>query len=146
MFFLPKQKEPPKKRACKPDFKPRFNLEGGVASVVSGKKIITIKENSDFRRAYYRGKSIVKKRIVLYFRKNKFSYNRLGITVSPKVGNSVVRNRIRRLIRENYRLSEISKSGYDIVIVARSSAAYSNYYGIGKDLKSAFQESGFCEK
>lgn len=117
-----------------------------MASVVSGKKIITIKENSDFRRAYYRGKSIVKKRIVLYFRKNKFSYNRLGITVSPKVGNSVVRNRIRRLIRENYRLSEISKSGYDIVIVARSSAAYSNYYGIGKDLKSAFQESGFCEK
>lgn len=113
--------------------------------VASGGKIISIKENSDFRRAYYKGKSIVKKRIVLYYRKNKLSDNRLGITVSPKVGNSVVRNRTRRLIRENYRLLKIVKSGYDMVIVARSSAAYSNYYGIGRDLKSALKESGFIE-
>ena len=109
-------------------------------------KIISIKENSDFKRAYYRGKSIVEKRIVLYFRKNKYSFNRLGLTVSPKVGNSVVRNRVRRLIKENYRLTDEISQGYDIVIVARSSAAYSNYYGIGKDLNSALLKSGLVKK
>lgn len=103
-------------------------------------KIISIKENSDFKRLYYRGKSVVKKRIVLYYRKNRFNYNRLGITVSSKVGNAVVRNRIRRLIRENYRLSDIN-NGYDIVIVARSAAAFSDFSEIGTDFKKALMET-----
>ncbi|MBR1969431.1 MAG: ribonuclease P protein component [Clostridia bacterium] len=103
-------------------------------------KIISIKENSDFKRLYYRGKSVVKKRIVLYYRKNRFNYNRLGITVSSKVGNAVVRNRIRRLIRENYRLFELNQ-GYDIVIVARTAAAFSNFSEIGLDLKKALMET-----
>ena len=90
-------------------------------------KIISIKENSDFKRAYYRGKSVVKRRLVIYFRKNKYGFNRLGLTVSPKIGCAVVRNRVRRLIKENYRVLQGLSEGYDIVIVARNSAAAVGY-------------------
>jgi len=108
-------------------------------------KIVSIKENSDFKRLYYRGKSSVKKRIVLYYRKNKFSYNRLGLTVSPKVGNAVTRNRVRRLLKESYRnLTTIQ--GYDIVIVARRSSQNSNFHEIQKDLKSALYDSGLLKR
>ena len=105
-------------------------------------KIISIKENSDFKRLYYRGKSVVKKRLVLYYRKNRFSYNRLGLTVSPKVGGAVVRNRIRRLLKENYRLLKGLNEGYDFVIVARKSISDASFSEIEKDMRSAFSESG----
>jgi len=108
--------------------------------------IISIRENSDFKRLYYKGKSEVRKRIVVYYRKNKLSFNRLGITVSPKVGNAVKRNRIRRLIKENYRLMPASFLGYDIVIVARKSAAFSDYYAIKKDLYDIFYCLGFLKR
>ena len=103
-------------------------------------KIISIKENSDFKRVYYRGKSVVKKRLVVYYRKNKYDYNRLGLTVSPKIGCAVVRNRTRRLIKENYRNLQGLKEGYDIVIVARGSIVNSSYGEIGKELVKAFSE------
>lgn len=108
-------------------------------------KIFSIKENSDFKRLYYRGKSSVKKRIVLYYRKNKFSYNRLGLTVSPKVGKAVTRNRVRRLLRESYRLFQLNQ-GYDIVIVARTSAAGASFYEIQRDIKSALYDSGLLKR
>ena len=109
-------------------------------------KTVSIKENSDFKRLYYRGHSQVKKRLVLYYRKNRFSYNRLGITVSTKVGNAVIRNRIRRLLKENYRILKGISTGYDIVIVARKIAAFANYDEIGKDLKGALYDSGLLKR
>lgn len=105
-------------------------------------KIISIKENSDFKRLYYRGKSVVKKRLVLYYRKNRYSFTRLGITVSPKIGCAVTRNRVRRLLKENYRLSEGISQGYDLVLVARTSSAKASFHEIGKDLEGALKESG----
>lgn len=108
-------------------------------------KTISLKENSDFKRLYYRGKSIVKKRMVVYLRKNRFTYNRMGITVSPKVGCAVVRNRVKRLIKENYRIIPDIEEGYDFVIVARRSAAYSDYYKIKKDLEAALKEGGMIK-
>ena len=83
---------------------------------------------------------MVKKRIVVYYRKNRFTENRLGITVSPKIGCAVVRNRVRRLIKENYRLLQGLNEGYDIVIVARSSSKDSSFDDIGKDLRKALSE------
>ena len=109
-------------------------------------KIISIKENSDFKRLYYRGKSVVKKRIVVYYRKNKLESNRLGITVSPKIGCAVVRNRVRRLIKENYRILQGLKEGYDIVVVARSSSSMASFCEIGKDLKRALSECLLLEE
>ena len=89
---------------------------------------------------------MVKKRLVLYYRKNKLGFTRLGITVSPKIGCAVVRNRVRRLLKENYRLLQGLSEGFDVVIVARGSSPDSSFSEIGRDLRSAFYESGLLEK
>jgi ribonuclease P protein component len=65
-----------------------------------------MKYNRDFKRLYSRGKSIAAGYLVLYYQKNKLEKNVLGITVTKKLGKAVVRNRVRRLIRECYRLRE----------------------------------------
>ncbi|MBQ3029384.1 MAG: ribonuclease P protein component [Lachnospiraceae bacterium] len=91
----------------------------------------SIKKNEDFRKVYHSGKSYANKYLVMYVRKNESETGRLGISVSKKVGNSVVRHRIARLIRESYRLN-VSKfhSGWDIVVVARQGAKGRNYFEI----------------
>ena len=81
---------------------------------------VSLKENHAFRRAYSRGKSAVSPYLVLYVRKNGLGVNRLGITVSVKLGTAVTRNRVRRRFREIYRLNEEKFiPGCDLVIVAR---------------------------
>ena len=88
----------------------------------------SIKKNSDFNNVYTRGKSYANKYLVMYVLENNPGKNRIGISVSKKVGNSVVRHRITRLVRESYRLHEnIFNSGLDIVIVARKSASTVRY-------------------
>lgn len=83
-------------------------------------RVYTLKKNSDFRRLYSKGKSAVNPYMVLYCRKNGRGVNRVGYTVSVKLGHAVVRNRVRRRLREIYRLnSPALKKGWDIVIVAR---------------------------
>ena len=106
------------------------------------KKTTAIKLNKDFRFLYYRGGSNVSRDLVFYFRKNKQGTNRLGITVSKKVGKAVTRNRVRRLIKENYRQREERiKDGYDIVIVARIRAAKADYWEIGRDMDFLLRKS-----
>ena len=88
----------------------------------------SLKKNSDFKNVYTHGKSYANKYLVMYVLENNSDKNRIGISVSKKVGNSVVRHRITRLIRESYRLHEnIFNSGLDIVIVARNSASTVKY-------------------
>ena len=88
----------------------------------------SLKKNYDFQQVYRKGKSYANKYLVMYVLENNMDKNRLGISVSKKVGNSVVRHRITRLIRESYRLHEnIFNSGLDIVVVARKSAAFVGY-------------------
>lgn len=83
-----------------------------------------LKKNHQFRFVYQNGRSYANKYLVMYVKENGMDKNRIGISVSKKVGNSVVRHRVTRLIRESYRLHEnIFNSGLDIVIVARPSAA-----------------------
>lgn len=94
---------------------------------------VTLKKKSDFNRLYARGKSCVTPYMVVYCRYNSLGNNRLGYTVSKKLGGAVVRNRIRRRLREIYRLNSPSlKSGYDIVIVARSKAIEAEYKKLDK--------------
>ena len=84
----------------------------------------SLKKNSDFKNVYSRGKSYANKYLVMYVLENNMGKNRIGISVSKKVGNSVVRHRVTRLIRESYRLQEnIFNSSLDIVIVARNSTS-----------------------
>ena len=88
----------------------------------------SLKKNYQFRFVYNRGKSIANRLLVMYVVRNGTDGNRFGISVSKKVGISVVRSRITRLLRESYRLSE-SKflAGYDIVVIARASAKEATY-------------------
>ena len=84
------------------------------------KRSVTLKENHEFRRLYNKGASAVSGSMVIYCRKNRMDHNRLGITVSVKLGHAVVRNRARRRLREVYRLNNGAlRQGYDFVIVAR---------------------------
>ena len=88
----------------------------------------SIKKNDEFKTVYQCGKSYANKYLVMYIKANGTERNRIGISVSKKVGNSVVRHRVTRLVRESYRLHEaVFNSGLDIVIVARPSAASVGY-------------------
>lgn len=86
----------------------------------------TLKTNSDFRRAYARGKSYTNPALVMYVRKNRAGSCRMGITASKKIGNAVQRNRARRVIREAFRQINLPLRGgnYDIVFVARSKTVF----------------------
>ena len=84
------------------------------------KPSVTLKENYEFRRLYQKGASAVGGCMVIYCRRNRLGRNRLGITVSVKIGNAVKRNRARRRLREVYRLNSPRLSqGWDLILVAR---------------------------
>ena len=99
----------------------------------------SLKKNHQFQFVYKNGKSFANKYLVMYVKENGSDKNRLGISVSKKVGNSVVRHRVTRLVRESYRLHEnVFNSGLDIVIVARPGAATVGYF----DIESALLHLG----
>ncbi len=91
----------------------------------------SLKRNSDFQQVYRHGTSYANRYLVMYVLENQYMKNRLGISVSKKVGNSVVRHRVTRLIRESYRLNELLfKNSLDIVVIARPSAKEKSYQEI----------------
>ena len=95
----------------------------------------SLHKNSEFQNVYKNGRSKANKYLVMYVIKNDLDKNRLGISVSKKVGNSVVRHRIARLFRESFRLSnEKFHSGWDIVVVARIAAKGKSF----DDINNAF--------
>lgn len=95
----------------------------------------SIKKNREFREVYNKGRSYANKYLVMYVMKNEIGENRIGISVSRKVGNSVVRHRLTRLIRESYRLNEkLFNSGLNIIVVARAGSKEKGY----KEICSAF--------
>ena len=96
---------------------------------------VSLKCNGYFLRLYRTGETVTGRFLVLYFKKNNVNHNRLGITVSKKVGKAVVRNRVRRLIRENYRINEDKLlQGYDIIFVSRVRGATADFHMIGKEI------------
>ena len=98
----------------------------------------TLKKNSDFRRLYAKGESAATPYLVLYIRRNRLGENRLGYTVSTKLGNAVTRNRVRRRLREIVRLnSPALKQGWDLVLVARGRCVNAPY----RKMESAFLEA-----
>ena len=95
----------------------------------------SLKKNQDFQKVYRKGRSFANRLLVMYILKNDLEKNRFGISVSKKVGNSVVRHRVTRLLKESYRLHEdVFNSGLDIVVIARAGAKEAKYSEIEKAL------------
>ena len=103
----------------------------------------SLKKNRDFQLLYKEGKSRANRYLVLYVKENGLEKYRLGVSVSKKVGNSIVRHRITRLIRESYRLhEEMFHSGWDIVVIARAGAKNASYH----EIESALLHLGNLQK
>ena len=103
----------------------------------------TLKLNYEFRRLYSKGKSAVNPCVVVYTRRTGRSTNRIGFTVSTKLGHAVVRNRVRRRLREIYRLHEAEfVPGTDLVVVARTRAVTASYQQLEHALLSACKKLG----
>ena len=89
----------------------------------------SLKKNRDFKMVYNQGRSYANRYLVMYVMENYTDRNRIGISVSKKVGNSVIRHHLTRLIRESYRLHEdMFNSGLDIVVIARTTARDITYH------------------
>ncbi len=87
------------------------------------------------------------KLLIIYILKNKYGYNRVGFTVSKKVGKSVIRNRVKRLLRESYRLNEEKiLQGYDIIFIARNTASKASYKEIENAMMHLFRKMKLVKK
>ena len=103
----------------------------------------SLKKNIDFQNVYRNGKSYANRFLVVYILENHTEKNRLGISVSKKVGNSVIRHHLTRLIRESYQLHEdMFDSGLDIVVIARATARNISYH----EVESALMHLGRLHK
>lgn len=111
------------------------------------KHTVALNRNGMFQRLYSKGASCSDRNIVVYFLPNRQKINRLGITVSKKTGCAVLRNRVKRLIKESYRLNEKSiKAGNDIVIVARRNIINASYHDIAASLVKLMDKLGILVK
>lgn len=99
------------------------------------KRFPSIKKNQEFQAIYNTGKSHANRQLVMYVKRTENQDQRIGISVSKKVGNSVVRHHLTRLIRESFRLNKDTlDTGLDIVVVARAAAKEAEY----KTIERAF--------
>ena len=112
-------------------------------------KYLTLKENTDFNRVYYRGKSSAKPALVVYALKNRVGICRVGITTSKKIGNAVERNRSRRIIRAAYQSifnQYTLKGNYDLIFVARGKTKYLKSTQVEKAMLGCMEELGLIEE
>ena len=112
--------------------------------------LLSLRKNNEFRTVYRRGKSYANKLLVLYVFNNKKNineenelYNKVGISVSKKVGNSVIRSRSKRLIYENYRFKDdYLNKGYDLVFVARTKLKDKNFNEVENAMDNLLKKAG----
>jgi ribonuclease P protein component len=97
--------------------------------------LFRLKKNWDFKRVYRYGRTVVSRNIVLYYCPNGMEYNRIGFSISKKVGKSVVRNKIKRIYREAFFMLEgrLCK-GYDFILIARKPAVDVSFQEAFKEL------------
>jgi len=105
-----------------------------------------LRRKKDFSVLYSRGKSIGDKYVVLFYKRNGLLYNRVAFLASKKVGNSVFRNRARRLMKESYRdLEKEFRTGYDLIIIGRNTINGIKCQEVFKSLKSAANRGKLLE-
>ncbi len=125
--------------------------------------IISIKENHLYQKCYHKGKRWCGRYVAVYVLKDlraekyrrmmpdKKRVNRVGLTVTKKVGGAVVRSRVRRILREAVRLNmknaagrEEIRTGFLVVIAAREAAAHAKTQDIMRELEKAYRATGLC--
>jgi ribonuclease P protein component len=106
-----------------------------------------LKFNYEFARIYRRGKYISGRYVVLHYISRPGQTNRIGVTTSKTIGGSVQRNRMRRLLRESYRLNEANiKRGYDIILLGRGGAPRITYDQVNREVLQTMKKAGIlCE-
>ena len=101
-----------------------------------------LRRKDDFDSIYKKGRSVPDRYVVVFYKKNHLSYNRTAFLASKKVGNSVERNRARRLMKENYRfLKECIRPGYDIIFIARNTINGMKAPDVGISMKKALKRA-----
>lgn len=106
-----------------------------------------LRRKDDFSAVYKKGRSVGERYIVLFYKKNGLPYNRIAFLASKKVGNSVERNRARRLIRENYRfLKNDIRTGYDIIFIARNTINGRKFSDVRKSMVGALLKSKLLKR
>ncbi|MDP3058997.1 MAG: ribonuclease P protein component [bacterium] len=96
-----------------------------------------LRRSEDFAKVYKQGRSVAGRQLVLYWLTNSTEQNRLGISAGKKLGGAVVRNRVKRLMREGFRsLSLNVRAGHDLVIIARSVAVGANFSEVRRELEA----------
>jgi len=102
-----------------------------------------LRKQSDFQAIYNKGRSAGSRYIVLFSKPNGLEYRRIAFLASKKVGNSVARNRARRLMRESYRsLSDSLLNGYDYIFIARNTINDSKCADVKKSIEAAAKKTG----
>lgn len=97
-------------------------------------KVYSLRKNIEFKKVYRHGKNYWNRNLILYVTKNDYGYNRVGYSITKKVGNSVVRNSIRRKLKEIYRLNvQNLNSGYDLIFIPKKNTVDITY----QELESA---------
>ena len=109
-------------------------------------KKTVLRGKKNFSTIYKRGKSVGDRYVVLFYRRNGLDYNRTAFLASKKVGNSVKRNRARRLMKESYRLTGLdSPCGYDFFFIARSTIENAKCQQVQRSLESAIKKTGITK-
>ena len=109
------------------------------------RKYVTLNQNKDFLRLYYRGKSFARPAIVVYAMKNRCGVCRVGMTASKKIGNAVERNRSRRIIRAAYQSvlrNETFNGSWDLIFVARTKTKYLKSTAVEKEMTECLIKLG----
>ncbi len=112
------------------------------------KKLKTLKKNYEFKNVLTKGKFYKGKYITIYIRKNKKQENIIGIAISKKIGKAVKRNRIKRVVRESFRLQkDLLQNGYSIVFIWNKNAEIkeANYNNVSKDMLNLFTKAGIIQ-
>jgi ribonuclease P protein component len=106
-----------------------------------------LSKNIEFKRVFSEGKKTESKNFIIFILKNDYKFNRLGIIVKKEIGKAVVRNKIKRWLKEAYRQKDGKLFlGYDIIILAKNSIAKSNYFNLSNELEDLFISENYFYK